>query len=220
MRRNPIPILILALSLAGLLAAYALFNRTVVPRYVAARKVLNQRSDIRLSLTISHDRGALSEEDYSMSDIDGVSASRYRAVGRSGTAITVEERPRTTLDPGANVAFFFGKAVQDGIWDLTNKPPRGDTSTHYSVHVYQLAGDEHGARDYTFTDPHYWATTGGHQFHIRLARNKPVPDLLQMSSTVLVEPRYAAIVDDFRAFGPDTFRAKAAQARARLGAPN
>jgi hypothetical protein len=218
-RRNPIPFLILVLSIVGLLAAYAMFNRSIVPRYVAARKVLDRHSEIRLSLKIRHEHGALAEEDYAMSDVDGISASSYRAVGRDGTAITVEERPRRALD-AANVAFFFGRVVQDGIWELTNKPPRGDTSTTYEAHVYQLIDEQHGSRDVTFTDPHYWATTGGHQFHITLAKNKPVPDLLTMTSTVLVEPRYQELVDDFRAFGPDSFRTKSAQARARLGAPS
>jgi hypothetical protein len=34
---------------------------------------------------------------------------------------------------------------------------------------------------------------------------------------VIVEPRYEALVDDFRSYGPDSFKAKAAQARVRLG---
>jgi hypothetical protein len=219
-RRNPVPYLIFAFSLLGLLAAYLLFDRLVVPRYVGARKVLAERSVLRLSLKIRHDRGALVEEDYAMSDVDGVSASSYRAVGRDGTAITVEERPRATLDEETNVAYFFGKAVQDGVWELVDKPPRGDVSTRYAVSVYQLEGEKHGSRSYTFTDPRYWATTGGHQFHIILHKGRPLPNLLQMTSTVLVEPRYAALVDDFRSFGPDSFRTKAAQARARLGAAN
>ena len=219
MRRNPIPLLIFALAVIGLLAAYAFFNRTIVSRYVGARKVLARRSEIRLSLSIRHATGPLVEEDYDMSDVEGVSAGRYRVVGRSGTAITVAENPRRTLDADANVAFFFGKTVQDGIWELTNRPPRGDTATRYTVHVFQVTDGQHGSRDYTFTDPRYWATTGGHQYHITLDKNKPVPDLLQMTSTVLVEPRYAALVDDFRTFGPPGFRDKSAQARARLGAP-
>ncbi len=218
MRRNPIPVLIFVLAIVGLFAAYAFFNHSIVPRYVGARNVLARRSEIRESLRIRYDRGPLVEEDWTMSDIEGTSASEYRVVGRNGTTISIRERPRPTLDAGANVAFFFGRTVQDGIWELTNRPPRGDTSAHYTVHVYQLTGDEHGSRDYTFTDPHYWATTGGHQFHITLSKNKPVPDLLQMTSTVLVEPRYAELVDDFEAFGPDSFRAKVAQARSRLGA--
>ncbi len=220
MRRNPIPFFILALSIVALLAAYAMFNRSIVPRYEGARKVLDRRSEIRLSLVIRHDRGPIAEEDYALSDIDGTSAGSYRAVGRSGSTITIEERPRQTLEDGANVAFVFGKAVQDGIWELTNRPPRGDTSTHYTVHVYQFEDEQHGSRDYTFTDPHYWATTGGHQFHITLDKNKPVPNLLQMSSSVIVEPRYEALVEDFRSYGPDSFRAKEAQARARLGGTN
>ncbi|MBD5604318.1 MAG: hypothetical protein IAI48_04410 [Candidatus Eremiobacteraeota bacterium] len=217
-RRNPIPFLIFVLALVGLLAAYAFFNRTIVSRYVAARHVLNRRSEIRLSLTVDHATGPLVRETYEMSDVEGVSASSYRVAGRSGTTVTIVERPERTLDPDANVAFFFGKTVQDGIWELTNRPPRGDAGTRYTVHVYQFADGQHGSRDYTFTDPHYWATTGGHQFHITLDKNKPVPDLLQMTSTVVVEPRYAALVDDFRAFGPERFRKKSADARTRAGA--
>jgi hypothetical protein len=216
-RRNPIPFLIFALAVVGLLAAYAFFNHSVVPRYVGARKILDRRSEIRLSLRIRHDTGPIVEEDYAMNDIEGVSASDYRATNRSGTTISIQERPRATLEADDNVAYFFGKAVQDGIWELTNRPPRGDVTTRYTVHVYQLTDGQHGSRDYTFTDPHYWATTGGHQFHLTLAKHKPIPDLLTMTSTVLVEPRYAELVDDFRTFGPASFRSKIDAARARLG---
>ena len=218
MRRNPIPFLIFALAIVGLLAAYAFFNRTVVPRYVGARKILDRRSEIRLSLKIRHDTGPLAEEDYDMSDIEGTSASEYRVTSRGGTIVSIKERPRQTLEADDNVAYFFGKTVQDGVWELTNRPPRGDVSTHYTVHVFQVTDGQHGSRDYTFTDPHYWATTGGHQFHITLDKNKPVPDLLQMTSTTLVEPRYAALIADFRAYGPDSFRTKAELARTKLGA--
>ncbi len=219
MRRNPIPILIFVLAIAGLTAAYAFFNGAIAPRYAGARKVLDRRSEIRLSLDIVHTTGPLTAERYAMSDIEGVSASEYRVTGRNGTTVTVQERPRQSLDD-ANVAFFFGKAVADGIWELTNRPPRGDAATRYTVRVYQLADGAHGSRTYTFTDPHYWATTGGHQFHITLDKNKPVPNLLQLSSSVVVEPRYAALVDDFRGFGPESFREKSAQARLRVEARN
>jgi hypothetical protein len=151
-----------------------------------------------------------------MSDIDGLSKSRYRALGRSGLAITIDERPRVTIDEGPNVAFLFQQAVLDGIWELPSRPPRGDTSTHYTIEVYQLTGDRHGSHRFEFTDPHYWATTGGHQFHITLAKNKPVPDLLTLSSTTLVEPRYEKLVADFREFGPQSFRDKVAAAQTRL----
>lgn len=218
MRRNPIPPLILLISLAGLALAYGFFQAAVLPRYKASRAVLTSKSELRLSLAIAYERGPLAEETYAMSDVDGVSRSTYRATGRKGVQISITERPRATTEDGPNVAYFFQRAVADGIWELTTKPPRGDTSARYTLDVYQLVNGQHGSRHMVFTDPHYWATTGGHQFTLKLDRNKPVPDLVHMSSTTLVEPRYARIVADFREFGPPSFRQKVSAARLRLGA--
>jgi len=118
------------------------------------------------------------------------------------------------------VSFFFGKLVQDGVWDLMDKPPRGNTDAHYTVYVKQLADFKQGDRTITFTDPHYWATTAGRQYTIDLRKTNP-NDLLKLSSTQLADPHYQEIVNDFRAFGPPAFRAKVAQVRAAFeaGAP-
>ncbi len=218
MRRNPIPLLILLATLATLAIAYGFFRAAVLPRYQASRNVLVSKSVIRLSLDVRYDRGPLVEETYAMSDVDGVSRSSYRVIGRRGLQISITERPRATIEDGPNVAYFFERAVADGIWQVTSRPPRGDTNAHYTLDVYQLVDGQHGSRHMTFTDPHYWATTGGHQFTIHLDKRKPVPDLLHMTSTTLVEPRYEKIVADFRAFGPASFRQKVAAARVRLGA--
>lgn len=216
MRRNPVPLLILLAALVGLGGAYWAFEATVVPQLNRTHDVLASRSELRLAMLVRHDTGPISEEDYSMSDIDGLSGSSYRAIGRNGVQITIEERPRKTIEDGPDVAYFFQQAVADGIWDLQSKPPRGDRSTHYTIDVYQLTGSQHGAHRFEFTDPRYWATTGGHQFHIVLSKDKPLPDLLRLSSTTLVDPRYAKVVDDFRAFGPQSFRQKIAAAQSRL----
>lgn len=218
MLRNPVPFLVLVAALIAAGGFYGVFQTTVAPRYTNTHKVLASRSDLELAMRVSHDTGPISEEDYAMSDVDGVSKSSYRAIGRSGVQITIAERPRETLDDGPNVAYFFQEAVADGVWDLRSRPPRGDRSTHYQIDVYQLTGDQHGSHRFTFTDPHYWATTGGHQFHIVLDKNKPIPDILKLSSTTLVEPRYEKVVDDFRAFGPQSFRDKIAAAQTRLKA--
>lgn len=214
--RNPIPPLIFVVTAVGLVVAFTYFRATEAQRFVATHKVLVQRSVIRLGMTVGYDAGPLVEEDYAMSDVDGVSSSSYRGVGRRGTRITITERPRATLEDGVNVAYFFGQVVQDGIWELSSRPPRGDTRAHYRISIYQLTDTQHGAHVFEFTDPHYWATTGGHQFHIKLSKDKPVPNLLQLSSTVVVEPRYEKLVADFRAFGPESFRSKVAAAQARL----
>jgi hypothetical protein len=218
MRRNPIPPLIFVVTLIGLAGAYAFFQRALVPRYAATRSVLASRSDIELRMSVRYARGPLVEEDYTMSDEDGVSSAAYRGVGRSGLQITIAEPPLKTIDEGRNVANLFGEVVQDGIWELPSKPPRGNTNARYTLSIYQLTGTSHGSYRLTFTDPHYWATTGGHQFHLKLDKNKPLPDLLNLSSTVLVEPRYERLVADFRSFGPPSFRTKVAAAQSHLGA--
>ncbi len=217
MRQSPIPLFIFIATLIGLGSAYAYFQATQTGRYEAARGVLARRSEIELAMTVRYDRGPLAQEDYRMSDLDGISHLRYRVLGRNGLQITIDERPRATLEEGANVAFLFDELVSDGIWELRSKPPRGDTRTHFDVRIAQLSGDGHGSHRFQFTDPHYWATTGGHQFHITLDKHKPVPDLLRLSSTTLVEPRYGKLVAAFRAFGPPSLRSKMAAARARLG---
>jgi hypothetical protein len=216
--RNPIPPFILVVAIAGAVAAFMFFKSTEAHRYAATRRVLYQKSEIKLGMTVRYDRGPLAEEDYAMNDIDGVSSSSYRGIARSGTRITIAERPRATLEDGPNVAYFFGEVVQDGIWELPTRPPRGDAGTHFRIVIYQLTDSQHGTHAFEFTDPHYWATTGGHQFHLKLARDKPLPNVLQLTSNVSVEPRYEKLVRDFRSFGPESFRTKVGDAQARLTA--
>ncbi len=216
--RNPIPPLVLLITLAGLVIVYQFFQAAVLPRYKASRAVLVSKSELRLSLLVTHDRGPIAEEQYTMSNIDGVSKSRYRVVGRDNLQVAIDERPRETTEFGPNVAYFFQQTVADGIWELRTHPPRGDTSVHYTIDVYQLVNGQHGSRHIVFTDPHYWATTGGHQFTIHLDKKKPTPAFVNLTSTALVEPRYEKVVADFRAFGPDSFRHKVTAARVRLGA--
>ena len=213
MRRNPVPLLVF---IAGLLAVgltvWFFTTEKEAQRFAATRRVASAPSEIRMSLTIHRRNGPIALEEYRLDDRSGLSTSEYRAVDRKGESIQVNALPRETTD----VAFLFDHLVQDGIWELRSKPPRGDTATRYSVDVYQLTNGQHGAHAFSFTDPHYWATTGGHQYTIHLDRNKPVPDLLRMSSTVLVEPRYQKIVDAFEAYGSEAFRAKIATAQNKL----
>ncbi|MDQ2908378.1 MAG: hypothetical protein M3R44_03395 [Candidatus Eremiobacteraeota bacterium] len=218
MRRNLTPLLILVAVLCGVGAAYYYYRTTEGLRFNQAARVSQQRSEIRLYMTVGYDRGPLVREAYRMADLNGTSMLQYVVLGRNNVQITIVERPRETLQEGVNVAFLFDELVRDGIWDLGSKPPRGDTTAHYTLGIAQISGNTRGAHRVSFTDPHYWATTGGRQFHLKLDRNKPLPDLLRMSSTVLVEPRYGQLVSDFRTFGPPSFRDKIDAARKRLGA--
>jgi hypothetical protein len=213
--RNLIPLLVFLTMFVGVVLASIVYLHTLAPRYAKNDAILHSASDIKVAMQIAYDRGPLRQETWTMRDRDGLSTLAYRALGRNGVQVTISERPSDTLNDQTNVSFLFGKLVQDGLWDLPSKPPRGDTNAHYTISVYQLITNEHGGRTFGFTDPHYWATTGGHQFTIHLEKDKPVPDLLRMSSTTLVEPRYGELVDDFRSFGPQSFRTRIASEKKR-----
>jgi hypothetical protein len=204
----------IALGIA-VIGMWQLFAHTESGRYEAAHKVQQSRSEIHIGLTIVHDKGAIAQESYAIADVDGVSSVTYNVTDRAGKTVHVTAPAHKTKEYGSDVAYLFGQTVQDGIWDLTNRPPRGDTSTHYTITVQQLVDGQHGSHHFTFTDPKYWATTGGHQFHITLDRNKPVPDLVNLKSTVTVEPRYGKLVDDIENFGSPAFRSTVAAWRAK-----
>lgn len=185
-------------------------------------------SDISLRLTLDYDKPPIYQEEYLMNDVDGLSTSSYRIRGYAGKQIKITAPASKTYD----VSFLFGLVVQDGIWDLMDRSPRGNTDVHYTLYVRQKAlitvtdpktGDtktecKTGDRTITFTDPHYLATTAGRQYQIDLGQGSPksATDLLKMQSTTLADPHYEKIVDDIRAFGPDSFRAKVSAARASI----
>jgi hypothetical protein len=214
MHRSIVPLFVLLGGLAAVAGGWLIFERTERASYDAARRVAHSRSEIRMSLVVRRERGPIAEEEYRLRDLDGLSSAEYRGTGRSGLQVKIESLPRRTTD----VSFTFGKAVLDGIWELSSKPPRGDTSTRYEIAVYQEITGEHGERRFTFTDPAYWSTAAGREYHIHLDRSKPVPDILQLQGTILAEPRYARLVADFLAFGSPSFRARVAATQARLRA--
>lgn len=201
--------------LAAIVLSWAIFASTERQRAERVHAIKTSHSELHLAMTAVHDRGPLSREEWRMDDIDGRSSATYAATDRRGRTVRVDAKMQTY-----DVSFLFGKAVQDGVWDLTNRPPRGDTSTRYHIYVSQVVNGTSGKRDYVFTDPHYWATTAGHQFHITLDKNKPVPDLLKLKSEALAEPRYQQLVSDIENFGSPKFRATVAKARAELHLPS
>lgn len=201
-------ILVFAIIMAIL--GYRVYHgHTEFSRLGAVSHVIQAPSQIYCRLLVSYDKPPVYEEEYRMQDIEGMSTFEYRIRTYDGKQITIKAPPHEMYD----VSYFYGKLDQDGVWQLVNQPPRGNTNVHYTVYVKQLADYKQGERTITFTDPHYWATTGGRQFQIDLSKNKP-GDLLKMQSTVLENPHYLQIVNDFRDFGPDSFKARIARARA------
>jgi len=211
-----IPTVIALVVVAVLVGGYFFYYGPEMARYNAVRPMAVSASDIKLGMLVSYDRGPLASEEYRLEDNNGNSTAFYRVTGRSLGTTSETLRSYTIIAPKSRtytVPFFFDKLVQDGIWDVTNQPPRGDTNAHYTLSIEQSAQQQHGTRVVTFTDPHYWAVTAGRQYEIKLDKNKPVPDLLKLGSTSVADKRYEALVNDFRNFGTPEFQARVAQVR-------
>lgn len=195
-------------------AGRQIFSATQAVRRSEVQSISRSPSSIRLTLRLDYERGPVQEESYAMVDDNGRSDASYAVTDRHGTTARFHE----TI-AGYGVSFLFDRLVSDGIWEVTDRPPRGDTTIRYTVAVDQTVQDQHGMRTITFTDPHYWATTAGRQYQIHLDKGKPVPDLLTLGSTSVADPRYERIVGDFRSFGSAKFKATIRTARERLGLP-
>ncbi len=211
MRRSIIPLSILVLTLVTVYAVFRMFWQTETRRLVEVGHMSAAPSEIYARMLKRYDKPPVYEEEWRLRDVEGTTSYDYRIRAYNGVQITITAPPHRTYD----VSYFFGKLDQDGVWQIVNQPPRGNTDVHYTVYVKQLADYKAGDRTVTFTDPHYWATTAGRQYNIDLSKTSPGA-LLTMQSTQLADKRYQMVVDDFENFGPPGFRAKIAAARARI----
>jgi hypothetical protein len=215
MRRSSFPLIITLAAVGAVIAGWLLFFvKPEAARYHATQKVANSSSALHVGMLVRYNSGPIMSEEYRMSDENGRSTAAYRIAGTNGKIYTITTPPIQSF----TVPFFFERLVADGIWKVTSRPPRGDKNAVYTLSVSQNVQNERGSRTVTFTDPHFWATTAGHQYEIHLDKNKPTPNLLQLSGTALADPRYQTLVADFRAFGTPGFRAKVAQVQAAVRA--
>ena len=209
MRRSPVTIALLVfIVIMAIIGWRVYYGRTEFSRVNSVSHVQKAPSQLYARMLVRYDKPPVFEEEYRMQDIEGVSTFNYRIRTYDGKQLTITAPPAQMYD----VSFFFGSLDQDGVWQLMNQPPRGDTNAHYTIYVKQLADFKQGDRTITFTDPHYWATTAGRQYNIDLSKNSP-SDLLKMQSSTLADPHYQQIVNDFRNFGPPQFRERIARAR-------
>lgn len=215
MRRFPIEILIVVVVVVMIAVGWRIYGAGEMGRFGPAIHAQKAPSELYARLLVRYPKGPIYEEEYRMSDVEGVSTFRYRIRGYKGHEITVTAPEARVYD----VSFFFGKLVQDGVWDLDDKPPRPNATARYTVYVKQVVDYKHGERTVTFTNPEYWATKTGHQFEIDLSKGVP-SDLLHMQSTQVADSRYLEIVTDFRSFGPDEFRHNVELARSRVRGMN
>ncbi len=213
-RSSLIPLLIAAFSIIMIVVGFFVYRGSDLSHTQDLSRITGAKSVIELSMTLHYDKPPIYEEQYLLRDISGVSSATYTIHAYNGKLVTIEAPP----DRNYNVSFFFDRVVQDGIWDVVNAPPRGNTSIHYTLYVHQQIEGKQGSRTVLFTDPHYLAIQAGHQYAIRLDPKKPVPDLLHLHGTSVADPRYQRLVNDFRNFGPPSFRRKVAQAQALVRA--
>ncbi|MBV9233336.1 MAG: hypothetical protein JO030_04780 [Candidatus Eremiobacteraeota bacterium] len=213
MRRFPIEILIVIICVVMLALGWRIYGAGEMGRFAPAIHAQRAPSRLYASMTVRYAKPPLLEEDYRMSDIEGVSRFEYAVRGFNGRQITITAPSARVYD----VSFFFGRLTQDGIWQLVDKPARPKASAVYSVYVRQFADYKHGERTVTFSDPHYWATRAGREFSIDLRKGIP-KNLLFLQNSQLSNARYEQIVKDFRDFGPPEFRHNVAAAVERIKA--
>jgi hypothetical protein len=211
MRRFPVTTFIIIAVVLAAVGGWLVFAKTEHQRFVAVQRVLHSRSEFRLTYVIEHAEGPIARERWSMKNIDGVSSASYAVTNRTGTTATFDEPMQ-----GYAVTFLFERLVQDGIWDLHTRPPRGKDRDIHAVTIEQVADKASGQHHFEFTDPRYIATSAGREYHIHLDPNKPVPDLLSLESTSTADTRYQKIVDDFEQFGSPGFKATIIAAREKL----
>jgi hypothetical protein len=211
MRRFPIEILIIVLCVVMLALGWRIYGFGEMGRFGPAIHAQKAPSRLYARMWVRYVKPPIYEEEYRMSDIEGVSTFDYRVRGFKGHEITVTAPPARVYD----VSFFFGKLDQDGIWQLVNKPPLPNADAHYTVYVKQLADYKQGERTVTFTNPAYWASKSGQQFEIDLSKGIP-KDLVRIESEQSGAAVYQEIVTDFRSFGPDEFRRNIQAAQARI----
>ncbi len=211
MRRFPIEILIIVLCIVMLALGWRIYGTGEMGRFGPAIHAQKAPSRLYARMLIRYAKPPIYEEEYRTSDVEGISTYEYRIRGTNGHEITVTAPPARVYD----VSFFFGRLVQDGIWDLVDRAPLPDAVAHYTVYVEQFADYEHGSRTVTFTDPQYWAKKAGQEFEIDLSKGVP-SDFVRMESEQKAGGDYAQIVADFRSFGPGEFRHNVAAAQARI----
>jgi len=210
-RRFPIEIFIVVLAVIMLILGWRIYGTGEMGRFGPALHAQRAPSQLYARLTIRYPKAPIYEEEYSMSDIEGVSTFRYRIRGFDGHEVTVNAPPARVYD----VSFFVGGLDQDGIWQLENKAPLPNADAHYTVYVKQLADYKQGARTVTFTNPDYWAAKAHQQYNIDLSKGIP-KDFVHIQSEQAGDRQYQQIVSDFRDFGPEEFRHNVHLAQARI----
>lgn len=214
MRRFPVTWAIVIFAVVMGFVGWRLYAATEFRRLADVKHVVGAPSEKYVRFTIRYANPPLYEEEYRMQDVNGVSNYDYRVRAFNGKQITVS--PKASDLRTTTVSYFYEELDHlIGVWQMQSKPAKGDTSIAYTFFVKDVDDYKQGQRTVSFTDPHYWASVAGHEYHIDLSKTsvKDPNDLLKMQSKTLADDRYQRLLNAFRAFGPQTFRDRIAAAR-------
>ena len=164
MRRFPIGILIVVLAIVFIILGWRIYGPGEMGRFGPAIHAQKAPSELYARLLIRYEKPPIAEEEYDTSDIEGVSTFSYRIRGYDGHEIRVKAPSAKVYD----VSFFFGRLVQDGIWQLDDKAPRPNANAHYTVYVKQVV-DYQARRAYG--DLYRSALLGGQERPVLLDRS-------------------------------------------------
>ncbi len=195
----------------GLIVGWRIYGPGEMGRFAPVIHAQRAPSKLYAKLIIAYAKPPIEQEEYQMSDDDGVSTFQYAIRGAQGHLITVKAPAARVYD----VSFFFGRLVQDGVWQLDNKAPLPNAPERYAVYVKQAVDYKQGDRLVTFTSPQYWATKTGRQYQIDF-RKAFRAICCTSPARKSADPRYEQIVKDFRDFGPDVFRHNVAAAQRQI----
>lgn len=214
MRRHTTAWAIFVFAVVMGFVGWRIYAASEFTRLNSVKHVVAAPSEKYIKLLIRYANPPFVEEEYDMQDVNGVSNYSYRVRGFNGKQITVQ--PKSDELKTTTVSFFYENLDHlIGVWQMQSKPPKGDTSIAYTLYVKDVDDYKQGDRRVTFTDPNYWATKAGHEYHLDLSHmNTKDPNaLLKMQSTSLADDRYQRLVDAFRGFGPKVFRDNIATAQ-------
>src|SRR5579871_1449612 len=120
MRRFPIEIFIVVLCAVMLALGWRIYGTGEMGRFGPAVHAQHAPSQLYARMLVRYAKPPIYEEEFTMSDVEGVSKFDYRIRGVNGHQIRVTAPAARVYD----VSFFFGRLGQDGIWQLEDKAPR------------------------------------------------------------------------------------------------
>ena len=210
MRRFPIELLIVVVVVVMLIWAG---GSTASARWGASGRRSTRRrapSELYARMLVRYAKPPIYQEEYRMSDIEGVSAFSYRIRGYNGRQITIK------APPARGLRRQLLRRAPRSRWRLADRQPRPVTRCRRALYRLREAS-RRLQTGRSHRDLHRSALLGdeGADGSTRSISRKACPTIcVHMTSTQVADPRYEQIVKDFRDFGPDEFRHNVAAAQA------